>query len=259
MERGVVDLRDVLIVEDDEDIGLALEAFLTDEGYRTAIARTSEEAAALIEERAFNIILADILPSDGADILHAVDALRQSAFPTPVILVTAWRLDEAVATERGFCALVTKPFDVEDLLVTIAACLEQPLSAEQERQAEVVRRYFTALSAKDWDALAALCAQDVTYVLPGTSSFAHTITGRQAFRAFSQATFQQFPDSRFTGVAVYATPLGLAARYTGSWHAPDGTDIHQSGAVVFRFTGDQIAHIGIQLNAERLGQVTSQA
>lgn len=259
MERVAVDLRDVLIVEDDEDIGQALEAFLADEGYRTVVARTSEAAAAQIDERAFSIVLADVLPSDTADILHTVDALRQHAYPMPVILVTAWRLDEEEVTRRGFRALVTKPFDVEHLLVTIAACLARPLSAEQERQAKVVRRYFATLSAKEWGALAALCTEDVTYVLPGTSSFAHAITGREAFRSFSEMTFQQFPDAQFGDIGVYATPLGLAARYSGLWHTPDGTQVRQSGAVIFRFTGDKIEHIGIQLNAERLDRVTSQA
>lgn len=257
MNTGIADLPNILLVEDDADISLAMETALGDEGYRLTTAPSPKVAHALVDERTFDLILADVFPTNAADLLASVDALRQHANPTPVVLVTARRMEEAKVTTRGFRAYIMKPFDLEHLLVTVAACLDRQLSAEQERQAETVRRYFAALSAKDWDGLAALCTEDVTYVLPGTTSFAQVVSGRAAFREFSATTFAQFPDAQFTDVAVYATPLGLAARYMGRWHAPDGAEVCQAGAVAFRFAGDQIAHIGIQLNAERLERVTT--
>lgn len=259
MERAATNLRDLLVVEDDEDIAAAMKTVLMDEGYLVHVARTPEDALAVIDERTFGLVLADVFPTDTSDILVAVDAVRERAFPTPVLLVTARRLEEAEVIRRGFCGLVAKPFDIEHLLAVVAACLNRPLDAQQERQAAVVRRYFAALGAKDWDALMALCAADVTYVLPGATSFAQVVTGREAFRAFSAETFAQFPDAQFAEVAVYALPLGLAARYTGSWRLPDGNEMRQSGAVVFRFAGEQIAHIGIQLNAKRLEAMTGAA
>lgn len=51
---------------------------------------------------------------------------------------------------------------------------------------------------------------------------------------------------------MYATPHGLAARYQGRWHGPDGHEARQSGAVLFEFAGQQIARIGVRLNVERL-------
>lgn len=170
--------------------------------------------------------------------------------------MTAWRVEVADVRRRGFCALLAKPFELDQFISDIAACLDSPLDAQQQLQAEVVQRYFAVLTAKDWDALVDLCTDDVTYELPGSGALSHTVTGKEAFRTFSEQTFHTFPDARFEDVSVYATPRGLAARYLGRWHAPDGVEVQQSGAVVFTFVGERIAQIGIQVNAERLEKIT---
>ena len=143
-----------------------------------------------------------------------------------------------------------KPFDLETLLTSIAACLNIPLTPEQARQAHVIQAYFAALSARAWDALLALCTDEVLYSLPD-SPFACTIRGKAAFRTYTEDTFRQFPAARFEEVLVSSRPHGLAARYRSCWATPEGGEECVAGAVAFEFQGARIAQIGIQLGEKQ--------
>ena len=246
----------LLLVEDDPGIRETVELLLCDEGYSVRSASDPREALKLVDAHAFRLVVTDLFRTQGRDPLDAAELLKERAHPTPVALMTAWRVEAADVRQRGFCALLAKPFELDRFLSDIAACLDSPLDAQEQLQAEVVQRYFAALTAKDWDALVDLCSDDVTYELPGFGVFSHTVTGKEVFRTFSEQTFHTFPDSRFEDVSVYATPHGLAARYLGRWHTPDGAEVQQSGTVVFTFVGERIAQIGIRVNAERLEKIT---
>jgi CheY-like chemotaxis protein/ketosteroid isomerase-like protein len=225
----------LLIVEDDHDIRETIAMVLDEEGYTASFAVSLEDGLALVDAVAFQLILTDLFATSGQDPLASVEALRLRAAPTPVGIMTSWKVPPEEAERRGFRFLLHKPFGLEEFLTQVAAALKVTLSAEQRRQEAIVRRYFAALTARDWDALATLCADDVAYSLPGASSFA-------------AETFAHFPDARFGDVLVYASPKGLAARYQGSWAAPDGSAQRQSGATIFRFEGTHIAQIGVLLN-----------
>ena len=246
------DSLDLLLVEDDDQIRELVFGILAEEGYIVDACAGPRAAEECIEQRTYDLIVTDLFPSPSGGLLHSVNALREYAHPTPVMIMTAHRLDTSATRQLGFYAVLAKPFDLDELLLTVSACVQAPLDAEQLRQAQVVEQYFDALSTHDWDGFVALCTPDVVYSLPGTTMFSQTVTGRPALRAFTEQTFGAFPNARFEHVRTYATPHGLAARYEGHWQGPDGREARQSGAVLFEFAGEQIAHIGVHLNAERL-------
>lgn len=261
MDRSAAVSPRVLVVEDDPDIGEGLAFMLEDQGYAPHVAPSLERALALVDTQTFQCILSDLFAEQARDAsgshpLASIAPLRQQTYPTPIIVVTAWPVVSEEAAQYGLYSIVAKPFNVDDLLTTIAASLATPLSPEQEWQAQVVHAYFAALTAKDWDALLGLCTDDVIYVLPGAIPLSSAVQGKAAFRTYTEDIYQHFPDAVFDDVHVYAHPYGLAARFHGSWHTPDGPDAgnehHQSGAVLFSFVGDHIAAIGVQLNTERL-------
>ena len=70
-------------------------------------------------------------------------------------------------------------------------------------------------------------------------------------------TFAHVPATRFTDIAPYATPHGIAARYRGSWQGPDRAVLRQEGVTLVTFAGDLIAQIGIHLKAEELRALAS--
>lgn len=246
----------LLVVDDEVTICDALSMVFTDEGYRVQAANSLDEALELVDQQAFDLILSDLLHKVPDDLFNAVERLRQRAHPTPVGLVTAWATTAAEAAEHGFPILIGKPFDLDDLLSRVAAFLDRPLTAERERHAQVAERYFAALSAQAWDQVADLCADDVTYILPGTSLYARTITGKSAFRDYTEETFRAFPHTRFEDVRIYGQPSGVAARYTARWQGPDGSEQQQSGGVVFQFAGEDIRQIGVRLNDARLQEMS---
>jgi CheY-like chemotaxis protein len=224
----------LLVIDDEATIGDTLDLLFTEEGYPVHVARSLSEALELIDQHAFQFILSDLLHKGPDDLFAAVEILRQQAHPTPVGLLTGWPLAVEEVMARGFAFVVSKPFELDELVSQVAASLNRPLSAEQEQQAQVAQRYFAALGARDWDQVANLCTDDVIYALPGTSAFARTITGKAAFRAYTESTFNAFPDARFEEVHIYGQPRGVAARYVGRWQGPGGSTQQQSGRVVFQ-------------------------
>lgn len=242
----------VLVVEEDENIRWALRILLEHAEYSVETAPSRDEALTLIAEHTFQLILTDSFAERGSDALRSLQPLCELARPTPVAVVTAWNIKPEDIDGSGFAFVQAMPFDVETLLAQVAAAICLPLTPEQERQATVVRRYFEALSSRDWDGLIALCAPDVTYTLPAPTPFAGVQVGRNAFRAYTIETFAQFRDARFQDVEVYASPSGLASRYRGVWSLADGTQAVMSGAVYFEFDGEFISQIGVLLNDERL-------
>lgn len=242
----------LLLVEDDDEIRELVAGILAEEGYTIDACPGLRVAEERVEERVYDLIITDLFPAASGDLLHGVSGLLASAHPTPVMIMTAHRLDTVATRQRGFREVLAKPFDLDELLLTVSACIETPLDAQQLGQAQVVERYFATLSRRDWDGFVALCTPNIIYTLPGTTTFSQVVAGKVALRAFTEQTFGAYPDAQFESVRVYATPHGLAARYQGRWHGPDGHEARQSGAVLFEFAGQQIARIGVRLNVERL-------
>ena len=242
----------VLIVEDDPTLRELLALVLRDEGYEPLVAASPVEALALLATEPCHLIVTDLFAHPADDPLASIRDLRERAAGRPVGVMTGRAIAAEEVTRAGFAFLTHKPFNLDHLLLHIAASLARPLSAAEKRQARVVRRYFAALGARDWDALLALCTDTLTYVLPGPAPFAATVRGHAAFRAYTEETYRHFAPVRFSAIQVYATPQGLAARYRSAWQGPTGATLRHEGIVLFAFAGDRIARIGVYVHADRL-------
>ncbi len=127
--------KSILLVEDEKILRISLADALKAEGYTVLTAYDGNEGLALIEEGEFSLIITDIrLPgASGMDILRK--SLSDSPL-TPVIMMTGYgSIKDAVAAMRsGAYDYVTKPFDLDELLVTVAKALElQSLTEENIR------------------------------------------------------------------------------------------------------------------------------
>jgi len=242
----------LLALDDDEDIREALAILFEEAGYDITTVASLPEAFALIDNETFHLIITDSFATSSIGGARGLRRLQHHAQPTPVGILSAWSFSEADLSGAPFAFVMTKPFDIDQVLAQVAATLQVPLTPAQQRQEPIVRRYFAALSERDWDTLMDLCADDVVYVLPNETPFSGTYTGRAAFRAYSEATFAQFPAARFEDITVYSSPTGLASRYRGTWRLPDGSETALTGAVHFQFEGERIKQIGVFLHDERL-------
>ncbi len=117
----------LLVVEHDAGIQELLTAFLTSEGYSVCLANSPDEARALLREQSFNLVLTDLFSTSSRDRFRAALQLRACAYPIPVGVITGWNVEEAELAQHDFAFFLPKPFDVEDLVDSIAACVAAPV------------------------------------------------------------------------------------------------------------------------------------
>jgi DNA-binding response OmpR family regulator len=223
---------------------------LAEEGYSVVAVVSLLAALDELHKQVFDLILADVVGWRSEEPLGAVDALRAQAAPTPVALVTGWKLDDETIKARGFAGLISKPFDLNDLLAQVAECIERPLTPEQERQAEVARRYCAGIDAHDWAACVALCREEVRYYPSANSLFdrKQEVIGRAALLEQFAHNQTAAPDFHYESCYFYGRPEGIAARYLATIAAPEGRR-RFAGSFLFQFAGEQIAQIDYRLDA----------
>jgi two-component system, OmpR family, response regulator QseB len=112
----------ILLVEDDNDLGVALLRALRDEGYDTIWVRRLQEARAQLERSDFSCLVLDVNLPDGEG-FTLLSALRSNKKMTPVIVMTAREAldDRLAAFSLGADDYVIKPFAVPELSARIAA------------------------------------------------------------------------------------------------------------------------------------------
>lgn len=115
----------ILIVDDDTLLRRSVAFHLKQAGYRTSTAACAEDAIALASRDLVDLILLDI-GLDGMDGLEALSHFRDM-LQVPVIFLTARRreLDEIVGMSLGADDYITKPFDMDVVLVHIKAVLRR--------------------------------------------------------------------------------------------------------------------------------------
>lgn len=117
-------MQKVLIVEDEEPISNLIKINLTAEGYMCKCAFNGIDAANIIEDEKFDLILLDImLPGiDGYELLEYI-----KPFKTPIIFITAKGTVEnrIKGLKLGADDYIVKPFQIGELLARIEAVLRR--------------------------------------------------------------------------------------------------------------------------------------
>ncbi len=122
----------ILVVEDDENLGLALADNLETEGYTVEVAESGAAARAALDRGRFDLIILDIMLPD-IDGYAFCRELRAGGSPVCVLMLTARTLEEDLV--RGFEAgaddYVAKPYRLAELLARVRALLRRgaPTSA----------------------------------------------------------------------------------------------------------------------------------
>jgi DNA-binding NtrC family response regulator len=136
--RGVI-----LVVDDDAAMRDFLREELEREGFRVIGATDGRAGVERVKQGGIDLVVSDVkMPDlDGLDLLREVRAVEPSPY---VITITAFgSIDTAIrAVKLGAYDYITKPFELDQLLVTIDKALgERELRSEVHRlRAEVARR-----------------------------------------------------------------------------------------------------------------------
>lgn len=125
---------EVLIIEDDEEIGELIREYLEREGIKTTLVETGEEGKNALKRGDYDLIVLDInLP--GIDGFEFLDAIRRE-HDLPVVIVSARNSDEDMVLGLGIGAddFVTKPFSPRVLTARIRANLRRFYDSRTERK-----------------------------------------------------------------------------------------------------------------------------
>lgn len=124
---SVPNTADILIVDDEVDIRLAVGGILQDEGFTTREAASAEQALEQVKSRAPSAVILDIWLEgsrlDGLQVLAAIKAMRPSV---PVIMISGHgTIATAVeAIKQGAYDFIEKPFQADRLLLILGRALE---------------------------------------------------------------------------------------------------------------------------------------
>jgi CheY-like chemotaxis protein len=109
----------ILIVEDEVLLQRVMEDAARLIGLPCEVVRTGQEALASLQRRDYDLLIQDVRLPDmsGAAVVQAV---RQMAPTMPIILVTAYAINDETqqAIQHGVDAVLFKPFDINTLLTT---------------------------------------------------------------------------------------------------------------------------------------------
>lgn len=115
----------ILVVDDEEDMAMALKVRLRANGYEVVLASDSVEAFTVANRETPDLILLDILlPAE--DGFAVAERLKQSAVThrIPIIFLTGVQGEQEKAFKLGASGYLMKPYQPEELMRTIHNALE---------------------------------------------------------------------------------------------------------------------------------------
>jgi DNA-binding NtrC family response regulator len=117
----------LLVVDDERNLRESLSEALKEAGYSVLTAANGKEAYAIIQSQALDLLLCDwrMPEMDGRELLrHLSDEARLVDLPVLVMTAHGTSNNAIEAIQFGAYDFVTKPFDLDDVLVTIRRALE---------------------------------------------------------------------------------------------------------------------------------------
>ena len=121
-----MDMKRILIAEDQTDIRDLLVLNLQSAGYEVSAVADGLEALALETARSHDLLVLDLM-MPGLDGLELCKALRARGISTPILMLTAksTELDRVLGLELGADDYLTKPFSLAELLARVKALLRR--------------------------------------------------------------------------------------------------------------------------------------
>jgi two-component system nitrogen regulation response regulator GlnG len=178
----------ILLADDEDSLRWVLERGLRQAGYDVTAVKDGEEAVRAFEAQPFDLVFLDVrMPGlDGLTALERIRAVRADAY---VVVMTAHGSMETAITamQRGAYDYLTKPFDIDEVLLVAeralaAARLTQEVSQLRAGLQEV--REFSALIGRHprmqevYKTIGRIAATDVTVLLRGESGTGKELVAR---------------------------------------------------------------------------------
>lgn len=227
----------ILLVDDEPSILSVLNTLLTVEGYEVVPVQDGNKAVEIIKSQDYDLMISDIrmTPINGMELLRMAHEHRPSM---SVIMVTAFgSVETAVeALRMGAYDYVTKPFKIDELLITVERALEYRRTLAEnvdlKAQMNVMCRFDTIVAESP--AMKNVCEMvehvaptDTTVLVCGESGTGktliartlHDLSGRKAAKYIS-VNCESLPEAvleaelfGYAKGALHGDPLGKAGAF----------------------------------------------
>lgn len=116
----------ILLVEDEEHLHDTLKLNLELEGYSVTSAYDGNKALKAVEGEYFDLIIMDVMLPE-LDGISATERIRIQNIETPILILSAKNttVDKVTGLKKGADDYLTKPFDLEELLLRVAKLIEK--------------------------------------------------------------------------------------------------------------------------------------
>lgn len=116
--------KEILVIEDESDIGFLLKEFLEDNGFIITLAEEGRVAVELLKRKNFDLLIVDmLLPGE-----HGMDIIKMKGdnFITPIIIVSGIYDEKDIFTmlqDSNVKYFIKKPFDLKNLLEKVNSAI----------------------------------------------------------------------------------------------------------------------------------------
>src|SRR5690349_20359913 len=116
----------ILLVEDEENLHEALKLNLELEGYEITSAYDGMQALKAIQSEYFDLIILDVM-LPGIDGINVTETIRVQNNDVPILILCARNAsaDRVLGLKKGADDYLTKPFNLEELLLRIQKLIEK--------------------------------------------------------------------------------------------------------------------------------------
>lgn len=125
----------ILLAEDDDNLGMLLHNFLNAKGFKTDLAKNGKEAFEKFNMFKYDFCILDVMMPkvDGFTLANDIRHIDQQV---PILFLTAKAMkeDRLVGFESGADDYLTKPFEMEELLARINAILRRTKGKETQKE-----------------------------------------------------------------------------------------------------------------------------
>ena len=115
----------ILIVEDERDIAVAIEAYLTNQGYKVSIAGNGIEALEIVEAITVDLAIVDVMMPKMDGITFTMKLREHYHFPVIMLSAKSEEVDQIMGLNMGADDYVTKPFRPLELLARVNSQLRR--------------------------------------------------------------------------------------------------------------------------------------
>lgn len=115
----------ILIVEDDQDIAVALREYLTAQGYTVTLAENGKIALEMINEKPVDLAIVDVMMPIMDGITFVMTMRKTHHFPVIMLSAKSEETDKILGLNMGADDYVTKPFRPLELLARVNSHLRR--------------------------------------------------------------------------------------------------------------------------------------